>query len=96
MASYEYRLTTKDNPFDPFTQYESWLNYDHFHVAEHGNVFTDQLLARFARTSDELSDSEYNEEINNAITRIIVLDPFDLYRRVRREVTETNDETEIE
>ena len=93
MANYEYCLTTKDNPFNPFTQYESWLNYDHFHYLEHGGVFTDQLLARFARTSDELSDFEYNEEINDAITRIILLDPFDIYRRVRREVKEDENET---
>lgn len=92
--AYEYRLTTKDNPFDPFTQFDSWLNYDHLHVAEHGNVFTDQLLARFARTSDELSDFEYNEEINEAITRIIVLDPFDLYRRVRRLVEDDEEEND--
>lgn len=96
MANYEYRLTTKDNPFDPFTQYDSWLNYDHLHAAEHCNVFTDQLLARFARVSDELSDSEYNDEINDAITRIIVLDPFDLYRRVRREIKEIETGSENE
>lgn len=86
--AFEYRLTTKDNPFDPFTQFDSWLNYDHMHAEEHGNVFTDQLLARFARTSDELSEKEYNEEINDAITRIIVLDPLNIYRRVRRNVEE--------
>lgn len=96
MAHYEYCLTTKDNPFDPFTQYESWLNFDHMHVAEHANVFTDQLLARFARTSDELSDFEYNEEINNAITRIMVLDPFDLYRRVRRLVEDDTEDSDEE
>jgi len=94
MANYEYRLTTVDNPFDPFTQYESWLNYDHLHAVEHGNVFTDQLLARFARTSDELSDFEYNEEINNAITRIMVLDPLNIYRRKRREVPEEKETIE--
>lgn len=93
MAQYEYRLTTKDNPFDPFTQYESWLNYDHLHYLEHGGVFTDQLLARFARTSDELSDFEYNDEINDAITRIILVDPLDIYRRVRREIKEEQNET---
>lgn len=91
MSYNEYRLTTKDNPFDPFTQYDSWLNYDHMHVDEHAGVYTDQLLARFARTSDDLSDAEYEEEINEAITRIIVLDPFDLYRRVKRKVEDEND-----
>jgi hypothetical protein len=94
MANYEYRLTTVDNPFDPFTQYDAWLNYDHLHVAEHGNVYTDQLLARFARTSDELSDSEYNDEINRAITRILVLDPLNIYRRKRREVPEETETIE--
>lgn len=79
---YEYRLTTVDNPFDPFDQYLEWLKYDHL-VLKYN---TDGLLARFARTSDDLSEKEYNDEINDAITRIMVLDPSGLYRRVRREV----------
>ena len=93
MIQYEYRLTTKDNPFNPFDQYDSWLNYDRLHVVEHGNVYTDQLLARFARTSDELSDAEYNDEIKRAIAHIISIDPFDLYRLVSKEI-ETENENE--
>lgn len=81
---YEYRLTTVDNPFDPFDEYQEWLKYDH--TVLHYN--TDGLLARFARTSDDLSDKEYNDEINEAITRIMCLDPSGLYRRVRREVVD--------
>ena len=78
----EYRITTKDNPFDPFDQYYEWLMYDHV-VLKYN---TDGLLARFAYTSDALTDKENNDQINEAIFRIMALDPSGLYRRVKREV----------
>ena len=84
---YEYRLTTVDNPFDPFEQFESWLNYD-----KRQGYDTLELQARFARTSDELSDYENRLEIKDAITRIIVLDPFNMYIRVRRLVNSSTPE----
>lgn len=81
-TKYRYRLTTVDNPFDPFEQYESWLLYDKLH---HYN--TPETVAAFARTSDNgLTDSLNHEEINDAITRIIVLDPCNMYIRVRQPI----------
>ena len=77
---YQYELTTVDNPFDPFEQRESWLKYDNMMGYD-----TPKTLACFARTNDdELSTHLNQEEINDAITRIIVLDPFNMYKRVRR------------
>ena len=76
---YRYYITTTDNPFDPCDQFESWLLYDKMMGYD-----TLETLARFARTSDELSPSENQHEINEAITRIIVLDPLNMYKRVRK------------
>ena len=75
----EIMLTTIDNPFNPFTQYDEWLAFD-----EQKGYYTNNYLARIANTSFELSESEENEEIDNAINEIVRLDPFLIYRKVKR------------
>lgn len=72
-------LTTKDNPFDPFTQYESWYVYDTVH-----GYNTCAYLARIARTSDQMTDEENDAEVESAMNEIIANDPFDLYKIVTR------------
>lgn len=77
----EFALTTFDNPFNPFDDYRSWLAFD----IEKG-YNSDQYLARIAKTSDSLSDFENAEEIERAIDEIIRLDPFNIYKKVSREI----------
>lgn len=62
-------LTTIDNPYNPFTQYNEWSAFD-TEKGYHSNA----LLARFAATSSELSDAEYNVEVEAAIDRIMNID----------------------
>lgn len=75
----EYRLTTIDNPFDPFEQFEDWFLFD----MEKG-YNTCGYLARIAHTSPDLSDEENEEENNRAITEILKYDPTGLYLRVEK------------
>ena len=72
-------LTTFDNPYDPFDDFTSWLLFDN----EKG-YNTCNYLARIAKTSDELSDQENNKEIERAIDEIIYYDPFNMYKKVKR------------
>ena len=72
-------LTTFDNPYDPFEEFTSWLLFDN----EKG-YNTCNYLARIAKTSDELSDQENNKEIERAIDEIIYYDPFNMYKKVKR------------
>lgn len=78
---HRYYLSTVDNPFDPLSEFDSWLLFDKLH-----GYNSNELLARFARTSDELSDSENQKEIRGAIARIIALDPFNLYVMIDKDV----------
>ena len=71
-------LTTIDNPFNPFTQFDSWFMFD----VEKGYNSCSRL-ARFARTSDQLTEKENDEEIERAIDEIIIYDPFNVYKKVR-------------
>lgn len=73
-------LTTIDNPFDPFDQFDSWINFD----MEKG-YNSCAYLARIAFTSDSLSDAENEQEIERAIDEIIRYDFMNIYKKVVRD-----------
>lgn len=72
-------LTTFDNPFDPFEQFDSWFLFD----TEKG-YNSCAYLARIARTSDQLSDKENETEIERAIDEIIKYDFMNIYKKVKQ------------
>lgn len=70
-------LTTIDNPYDPVTQYSEWYKYD-----TSRGYNTCGLLARISKTSDTMSDSDYEEEVDRAIDSIVespFINPIKLY-----------------
>ena len=75
----EIALTTLDNPYDPFTQFESWFLFD----VEKG-YNTCSILARIAQLTDDMSEKEKDVEIERAIDRIIQLDFTNMRKKVRR------------
>lgn len=79
MAS-EYMLTTIDNPYNPFKQFDSWFLFD----VEKG-YNTCAYLDRIARTSDQLSESENDEELERAMNEIISNDFMNIYKKVKKE-----------
>lgn len=79
MQSEECSITTFDNPYSPFEQFELWFLYD----VEKG-YNTCAYLGRIARTSDSLTDEENNAEIERAIDEIIKYDAADIYKKVKR------------
>jgi len=70
-------LTTFDNPFNPFEDFNSWFLFD----IEKGYNSCD-YLARVARTSDALTEQENDEEIERAIDEIIKYDFQNIYKKV--------------
>lgn len=73
-------LTTKDNPYNPFDNFNSWYMFD-MDKGYNSSAYLD----RIARTSDALSDEENMAEIERAIDEIILYDVQDLYRKVVNE-----------
>ena len=59
------RITTEDNPFDPFTEWNEWYFYD---LSK--GYSTCERLDRLAKTSSELSDEINDEELNDAIDQL--------------------------
>lgn len=74
-------LTTVDNPYNPFEQFTSWFLFD-----EEKGYHSSAYLGRIARTSDQLSDEENNQEIERAIDEIIKYDFTNTYRKVKEKV----------
>ena len=70
-------LTTIDNPFNPFEDWDHWLAYD----ISHGHNCCGQV-DRFAITSDSLSDSDNQLEIERAIDEIVSENVTGMYRKV--------------
>lgn len=78
ITSDEMMLTTVDNPYDPFTEWDNWFAFD-----EQTGYHTCGLLARLALTSNSLSDEANILAINHAIQDILDLFPT-LYKVVKR------------
>jgi hypothetical protein len=77
--NYRCMLTTSDNPYDPFEQFQSWFLFD----VEKG-YNTCAYLGRIARTSEQLSDEENNIVVEEAIDEIIKYDFRNIYKKVKR------------
>lgn len=80
MSIKECMLTTVDNPYNPFVDYDSWYRFD-----QDKNYCSCSYLARIARTSDQLSDEENDREIERAIDEIVFHNPT-VYKKVTRTV----------
>lgn len=80
----ECKLTTVDNPFNPFEQFASWFRFD----VEKGYNSCSRL-ARIAKISDDMSQPEIDAETERAIDEIIEYDFMNIYKKVSREVDES-------
>lgn len=73
-------LTTVDNPYNPFIQFDEWQAYDHSR-----GYNTCEYLARIAPISIELTDEENDMILNDAITEIIYYNVLGIYQKVTPE-----------
>lgn len=75
----ECKLSTIDNPFDPFEQFDDWLRFD-----EDKGYNCCSYLARIAKLTDDMTPNEEDAEIERAIDEILTLNPTGLYKKVTR------------
>lgn len=78
-------LTTTDNPFNPFDDFDNWYTYD-----ESMGYHSCSLLANFLSNDlmINVSDKIKNYQQEQAIDNIIKTDPLNLYTKVQRDVEE--------
>ena len=68
-------LTTLDNPYNPFDEFDLWFMYD---------IEKGYYLARIVKISDDMTQKEENEAIERAIDEIILYNPLNIYKKVRK------------
>ena len=67
-------LSTPDNPYDPFKNFELWYAYDE----EHGH-HTCSYVERLTNSSDVLSDAQLQVAVNEAVRKIFTVNPQGMY-----------------
>lgn len=73
-------LTTDDNPYNPFTQFDEWFQFDTIKGYNSLNY-----LGRIANVNANMSDKAIDEEIERAIDEIIKYNPLGIYKKVTKE-----------
>ena len=89
--SRQVMLTTKDNPVDPFDDFDEWFNQDIDLARRNSRPDTCGLLARLSTVpigNDEflLTEQEKDDEIERAIDDIVSHDVLNIYVKVVRDV----------
>lgn len=74
-------VTTTDNPYDPFDQFEDWNAFD-----EQKGYYTSAYLARVAQTSPEMSPNVEQEIINDAAIKIVKYNTLGIYKIVTKDI----------
>lgn len=72
-------VTTTDNPYDPFDQFDEWFAFD-----EQKGYHTCSYLARIAAYSDELSEADQTRVINDAVDEIVSMNLLGIYKKVTK------------
>ena len=70
-------VTTLDNPFDYFTQFDEWYSFD-----TQKGYNTCSYIARIAKTSNEMSENDYTNAVNEAVDEILRLNITGNYKKV--------------
>lgn len=76
----EHMLTTYDNPFNPFTQFDAWYVYD-LQLGYNTSSFLDRIV----RTSSELSEADQALELERAMDEIVRENVSGMWRKVSRD-----------
>lgn len=73
-------LTTVDNPFNPFEEFDKWYNYD---ISK--GYDTCGLVARLTQTSSEFPEEKQSKDIEEAIDSFLRVDPIGIYKKAVQE-----------
>lgn len=82
----EYMLTTRDNPFDYFDDFEHWRSFDIQSSQNNSRPLCCELLARYAdpNLEDDMTQKERDKVIEEAIDTIILHDFRNCYKKVSK------------
>jgi hypothetical protein len=70
-------LTTVDNPYNPYTQWDDWLSFD-----THAGYHTLALLGRIGFFSDDLSAPDTELAVQQAIDEIVSENVSGMHKKI--------------
>lgn len=76
-------VTTIDNPHSPFDDFAAWYAYD-----VSSGYHTASFLARIVQASDQLSDSDYDLAIEQAVDEVVNENVLGIYIKVEKDFEE--------
>lgn len=76
-------LTTIDNPYDPFNQFNEWFAFDTVIKGYNTCSYLDRISFDTTEMSPEIADVL----IENAIDEIIAVNPLGIYKKVYRKAS---------
>lgn len=74
-----YLITTKDNPFSPFTEFDNWYKFD-----IRNGYYTCEYLSNLCENEEQLTSIDEKNSINKAIETMIANDLFNIYKKVTK------------
>ena len=78
----EAMVTTIDNHYDYFTQFDEWYAFDISHGYD-----TCGYLARIANVASDMSEEVQNRIINDAVDEICRMNLLGIYKKVTKEAS---------
>ena len=75
----DYLLTTIDNPYNPWTNWDQWYDYD-----QRMDYCTCSYLARVMSVTDAMTDVELDREYEFAMDEIIKYDVIGHYSKIKK------------
>lgn len=87
----EHMLTTLDNPYNPFSQFEEWLAFD---ILKGHN--TCELLDLYTYSSTSISEEDQHISIEDAILHIVQEDVEGIYIRVTKDFYISSNDRHVE
>ena len=82
----ETMLTTIDNPFDPFTQFQDWYTYDCSK-----RYYTCNYLDRIVITTKQMNQEQIDQAYEKGMKEIVAFNPL-FYKLVSKEVEQEKEE----
>lgn len=82
----QFKITTNDNPFDPFEDWDNWLLFD----IELG-YYSCSRLDRIIKIQDDFSAVEISIETERAIDEIVKNDFLDIYKKVSKDYPDSEE-----
>lgn len=81
----ECMLTTIDNPYNPFDNFDEWYSFDEMKARQENRPTCCGYLARVYLGPDDVSDNEFNQGMNDIVDEICRLNLSGKFRKITRE-----------